>query len=547
MKLKFAPFHKVWIARFLVNLKSLVARYLDLRYSISSRSSESSRATALAMMAALPSIAEEVRGYIILDGSFNNPNYWWRLSLFWAACGKPRAVGLIGEHQALDCRKILNALGISRVHEFGAKNTLHRKDARSLLIDCKSQADLLGLQLPEDFPPATLYDHVLKRQRAATVQLDHPLLEDHVAEILAAIAAAKKWLDVNPPDSIALSHSINPLGAALAWLGQRRKIPVFILFGNYGVPRFWKVNRPADFWHGIDCPNGADIEALTEKQASALAQVGEQYITKRLAGQTTDLATRFAFRGGLSPGRALLAKQFGWNENRPVVSVYASNWFDYPHAMGMTQFVDFLDWIKVTLEAAIRNTEVNWLFRAHPVDEWYGGVSLNAVFPNVPPAHVRMCPLDWSGAAVTSFSDALVTYHGTAAIEYAALGKPVLVADRGWYHDCGFVQWPQSRADYVSALGHEWWKSMDIATAKKRAHIFSGWYFCVPQWQENLILLDDSLQGELYSKLLELLKNHDHTIRKELDWIRRWLDSKTNFYHTFKMLNTDSFMLSNTI
>ena len=34
-------------------------------------------------------------------------------------------------------------------------------------------------------------------------------------------------------------------------------------------------------------------------------------------------------------------------------------------------------------------------------------------------------------------ADALVTYHGTSALEYASLGKPVMVADRGWYHDFG--------------------------------------------------------------------------------------------------------------
>jgi len=545
MKSNLASRHQVWLARFLVASKSWMAKYAVIRNSMLISKVESSLAPALALMAALPSISSKDQGYILLDGSFNNPNYWWRLSLFWAACGRPNAVGLVGEYQATACREIMNALGISNVRGFGARNTLYRSEARILLSKCKSQSDILKLQLPEGFPPATLYDHILKRQRAATVQLDHPLLEDCVAEILAAIAAAKKWLDVNPPAKIGLSHAINPLGAALAWLGQRRKIPVFILFGNYGVPRFWRVDGPADFWRGIDCPTGADIDSLPEQQSLELAQIGEQYLTKRLSGQTTDLATRFAFRGGICPDKALLAEQFGWKENRPVISVYASNWFDYPHALGMTQFVDFLDWIEVTLEAALNNNDVYWIFRSHPVDEWYGGLSLNAVFPKNPPSHVRLCPLDWSGAAVTAFSDALVTYHGTAAIEYAALGKPVLVADRGWYHDCGFVHWPQSKADYVNALGHEWWKSIDISTAKNRAHIFSGWYFCVPQWQEKLILLDDSLQDQLYFKILELQKNQSSTIQEEVAWIRKWLDSKTHFYHTFKMRNAVGYALSN--
>ena len=51
--------------------------------------------------------------------------------------------------------------------------------------------------------------------------------------------------------------------------------------------------------------------------------------------------------------------------------------------------------------------------------------------------------------SVIEKSDGLVTYHGTSAIEFAAMGKPVMVTDKGWYHDCGFVKFPKSKKEYL--------------------------------------------------------------------------------------------------
>lgn len=501
---------------------------------------------ALASLSA--SMAPQLARTVLVDGSFDNPNYFLRYSLLRAALGLggAREIGLTGSHRVAACTKTMRRLGLSEIAPFGTKvSSDARRFARRLLAQSRRPDDILEWELPAKFPAATLYDHVLKRQRKASVDLSDPMIEEYVADVLAAITTAERHLDNYRPDLLLLSHTIGSLGASLAWVGAQRKIPCVTMFGMYGVSRYWRIDKPSDFSDLMDRPSGHDINSLSPSKASALAQIGKAYLTSRLAGQTNDLASHYAFAQGTSPDRKALADLYGWTENRPVIAVYASNWFDDPHAFGMTRFRDFLDWILATRDAAVAANNAYWLFRAHPVDQWYGGITLKDVLPATMAQHVRLAPTEWSGAAVTQIADALVTCHGTAGIEYAALGKPVLVADRGWYHDCGFVIFPKSRADYLSILTSQWWNADSHSTTATRAQIFAGWYFCAPSWQNGFVMEDDSRQSQLYSRIIRRLKDCPETIEREILTIRSWFLSPERLYHTYKMRCAETYELSN--
>jgi hypothetical protein len=138
--------------------------------------------------------------------------------------------------------------------------------------------------------------------------------------------------------------------------------------------------------------------------------------------------------------------------------------------------------------------------------------------------------------------DGLVTYHGTAGIEFAAMGKPVLLADKGWYHDVGFAKWPKSRQEYLDALASEWWKDMDLRETSRKAQIFAGWYFCRPAWQGDFLLDDDSTQWAIYEKIPTLIKENTDVILREINTIREWFNSGHPHYHTYKMTRSDEFI-----
>jgi capsular polysaccharide biosynthesis protein len=420
----------------------------------------------------------------------------------------------------------------------------HRRDAERMLRTAKTPEDVLRWRLPHDFPPDIVYDGILRRQRLASVDPTDPRAVRYLAHALASIEAAARVVEREHPDLVVLSHVVNPQFAALAWFAVERGVPVVLGYGNYGVPRFVKIRTAADMREMMDCPTAADLATVALSRARALAEIGEAYLEKRRGGRTDDLGARYAFqRAGESVTRSAILDRFGWDPARPIVAVYASNWFDYPHTFGMTAFRDFLDWIEATRTAAQASTHVNWLFKAHPCDQWYGGVTLADLVPaSMATGHVRLVPVGWNGSALLDAVDAAVTYFGTVGIEAAAAGKPVLVADRGWYHDAGFVRWPRSRGEYLEALATDWWKDLDVAAATHRARLFAGWYFGRPAWQQRFIFHDDTLQEAIWASLPELLRGGRDEITHELDLIQAWFDGDHRHYHTFKMSRAEAFV-----
>jgi hypothetical protein len=278
-----------------------------------------------------------------------------------------------------------------------------------------------------------------------------------------------------------------------------------------------------------------------------MARIGRTYLQRRLGGAADDLASVYAFRRSrLDVDRAAICARYGWDPDKPIVAVYAANWFDWPHQLGMNAFRDFLDWTEATFAAAGANTGVNWLFKPHPAEDWFGGAKLTDVMARIGTApHVGVAEKGWNNTSVMLAVDALVTYHGTAGVEFASLGKPVLVPDRGKYDDCGFVLRAESRDHYLALLGRDWWSGLDPADMRWRAEIFAGWWFCAPAWQRRFILADDSQQDALYGEIPQLVRENPREVAREIDSIRRWWQGGHPYYHTTKMMMSDSFQLSN--
>ena len=485
---------------------------------------------------------------ILVDAMWDNPNYWIRYTLVRSALGlfAAREVGVLGPFRAPYCRQTLKRFGIKdivQIKDFYGDMASNGEEAVRLLSSTKKPEDILRWKLPEGVPADLVYDGILKRQQAACINLQDPRLVNYVTEALSAISASQRLLEIKNFQLIALSHIISFHHGSLAWLALRKGIPVILLYGNYGIPRFVRLSKPMEIYDTTNRPTADEISALPRKQYEALARTGVDHLTKRRAGQTDDIGARYAYqkRQGIID-RVSMTAELGWDPSRPIIAVYASNWFDFPHACGMVHFRDFLDWLQATVEVAVGNQRVNWLFKAHPCDDWYGGVTLSDLMPAVSYPHIRLADKRWNGSALMDCVDGLVTYHGTAGIEFAAAGKPVLLTDKGWYHDVGFAKWPKSRQEYLDLLASEWWSEIDLQEASRLAQIFAGWYFGRPTWQGNFILDDDSKQWKIYENVPTLIKENAEVISKEMETIREWFNSGHPHYHTYKMTRSDEFI-----
>ena len=96
--------------------------------------------------------------------------------------------------------------------------------------------------------------------------------------------------------------------------------------------------------------------------------------------------------------------------------VFIHLWFDCPHAFGMNKFRDFEDWIMTTYSTILDNKDFIWLFRPHPGEDFYGGITLRDILPNDIPNHIFILPKQFSGKSVMNIASGLITYHGTAGL-----------------------------------------------------------------------------------------------------------------------------------
>jgi hypothetical protein len=491
-------------------------------------------------------------GTVLIDGTFDNPNFWFRYSLLRSALGlaQGREIGAIGPYRRSHVKASFARFGIKEMvdlaaHPHDAKQV--RETADTLLAKAGSADDVLAWPLPESLDPVVLYDAVLKRQRRATLDPQHPEMRMLSHEAFERIARIAEVLDQTKPDLVVVSHTIGMVCGPLVHLAIARGIPVVMIFGLFGALRFARIGNRSDIFSFYDRPTRAEIDSLPAARADAMAEIGRAYLAQRFGGKADDLASIFAFQNSKSQvDRAEICQRFGWNPDKPIVAFYASNWFDWPHQMGMTHFRDFLDWTEATFAQVRQNDEFNWLFKPHPAESWFGGVTLADIMKRLGSApNIAVSDKSWNNAQVMRAVDTLVTYHGTAGIEFASLGKPVLVPDRGKYDDCGFVRVAESRTQYFALLSTRWWDDMNLRDVQRRAEIFSGWWFCAPAWQGRFILEDDSRQYELYDGIVRLLDHHAAEAAREVQTLEQWWSSGHRYYHTWKMAQADSYQLSN--
>ena len=83
--------------------------------------------------------------------------------------------------------------------------------------------------------------------------------------------------------------------------------------------------------------------------------------------------------------------------------------------------------------------------------------------------------------------------------------------------------------------------TVDMEKAKSKAQLFAGLYFGIPYWQKNIVLPDDADKLEIRQILPKFIKENKNQIKKEIEFLNKWIVSKSNDYHTYKMENSNRY------
>lgn len=490
---------------------------------------------------------------ILVDGTWDNANYWTRFAIVRRALALDNAaeVGMLGQYSRKRTRAAFAAFGIAEIVDLkrAACPGRYLDKAKTLLQGVDSADKLMQIALPTDFPPEVFFDGVLKRQRRATVDVADPNLPEYLAEAMAGLEAADEIVAGGGFDLVILSHALDYTYGVIAWAAIRHGIPVLTLYGDFGHAKFFRLKKPEDLFMYPERPTPGELGTMPEERAASLRALGARQLAARLGGKTTDVGAIYAYqRRQASVSREEMASRCGWEASKPTIGIYNSNWFDYPHASGLHGFRDFLDWIGATLEVAKAHPEVNWLFKAHPCDDWYDNINgqrLEDLVAAIDQSHIRLADKSWNGLDLMRSLDGIITCHGTIGIEATSQSIPVLVPYAGWYGHAGFVSCANGREDYLARLRTPWWRQQDAVARREQAELFAGWAFCVPDWYGDCIFLDDSRQDEIFSGLDEFLQSNRAALERESEEVAAWFADGHPYYHVFAMMRATGFRLGN--
>jgi hypothetical protein len=475
---------------------------------------------------------------IVCEGMWDNPNHFFRLALLLGALPEAsgcRLVAVLRRRDDRRQRRTLEALG-AREFVYLDDHRLRREhfmdQATSLLRGASSHRDLLRIALPHGFPAYAYYDTVLKIARDPQPPLQSPLWRTTLAEVLRNLAIYEDLFGGQRVVHVLTSHPWKNEFATLCWTAIRHGVRCDYVTGFCEATRIRSLQTVEDFVTPVEHLPFVGFLALSDEAQARLVSHGRSYLAERERGTSTDINTRYAFRPETrASGRSDARRALGVPVDRPLVALYSQVWFDFPHTFAMQHFTDFLDWVRFSVAEISRHPDVTWLLKPHPCDPWYGGIRLADVVGDLPP-HVRLCPEATDSLTVQLAADAVVTVHGTIAIEAAARGLPVLCADRSYYSDWDFTHVAKSRDDYAALLANV--QALAAPTDEQRSHAtaFAALSLAPPPTRRLRTSCDTS-GPLLYREILERMTGEADAMAAERAAIAQWMTARHPSYAAY--------------
>jgi len=497
-----------------------------------------------------PPITHGAKQIFLVEGLWDNPNHWLRLWVFLHAYLRDRKADVIGILRSRDNwdnwrkRKSLEALGIRRfvyLDDAALDAPDYAARADILMQDVIDARDIFQMSLPDELPGYVYFDTVLKAEQHPQPRIDgNPVWRRVLAELLHFSDFYRDLFQKHDIVGVVSSHAWKSEWGALCWTALRRNVPFYYMTAHYDSIRIRKMQRTQDYRAPNEHLPFADFSALPEETQRRLIDRGRNYLSDRFAGNSDFLVLRYAIdpaqRG---KDRFTLVSELGLDPGKPIVAIYTHSWFDFPHTQAMRNFTEPLDWVNFTVDTIKPLNHINWIFKPHPCDQWYGTIRLQDILTDLP-LHVAIVPEKSDSLAIQSIADAVVTIQGSIAIEAAAMGKPVLCADRSTYTDWGFSHTASSREDYARKLQTILDLPPPTTEQSGRAMAFAATALAPPPQEVNSLKLacdTRHLEGTLYSSINSLFAGNSKSLDDEILDMVQWLQCEQPSYNVWKIVS----------
>ena len=211
-------------------------------------------------------------------------------------------------------------------------------------------------------------------------------------------------------------------------------------------------------------------------ELESLRQEAKQSLAQRLDSKIKQIDAQKAYIGKVYD-KAELSQKLAIEQGHKIVFILAHIFADAPHLSSAMLHVDYYRWLTSTLNVCARSSGVRWVIKPHPSSEIYGESGLvEKLVIDVQSSNLSICPADLNTKSISTCADAIVTVHGTAGLEFACLGVPVVLAGRPFYSGFGFTTEPESVTDYErELLALKDISPLSESQVKKALEVYSIW------------------------------------------------------------------------
>ena len=477
---------------------------------------------------------------ILVDGLWDNPNHFMRLRIFLEAL-KDKNLRLVAFVNSPESRSIntLKAMGFNEFFYISDFPIIKRDInlAIETLKNIKTHKDLLKIELPENLPAYYLYDTVLKTDRYPQTPLSSKLWLEKLSDIYRLDRFYNDIFASLNINKIILSHVVKNEFGLLLFKGIRRKITCFNIYAAYEMMRIKKFNCLEDLERPMEILSFNDFHNLDENIQKNINKAGLSYTSGLAVSKNTDINITRAY--GMQKKEINLYESLQIPKDKFIVSIFFHSWFDFPHAYGMRNFTDFLDWTNTTLAIARKRKDIVWLLKPHPCETWYGGFYLHQV-ANKLPKHIHILDESISVNTALDVSRYIVTVHGTVAMESVARGIPAICADKIWFEDWDFVENAKSKKDYEKKLFNLNKDDISLNKEKIQKAAACAYLTLSPAEDQTRIkrLKSDHLPpSTIFSHLQNILKSNDNYLIDQSNLISEWLESDNKNFCIYHKIN----------
>jgi len=354
-----------------------------------------------------------------------------------------------------DCAKVLDTMGIpfSYIGDHVTQNDLSelKKVSHNVTWENLGELSYQNVNIGRN-----VQSSILRFLKGYELPNDESLVREYAFSGLICAAASKRLIKAMQPSRVFMSHGTYVDWGPALHTALALKIQVTAWMASY-LPACFYFRHVEDDVH-VDFHDMTD-KAWGEVSNSQLNSLQIERLAQFLEGRykrdaSFDMKRIAPYTGGVNE----LRHKYSIDSKKPLWGIMAHINWDAVSDYSPMIYESFNQWMNETIQVIKDIRDVQWVIKVHPAESWFrqeSGVEflIKKYFPDLPDhIHVLSAEEDISPLDFFNMVDGGVTVYGTAGLELALHGKPVILAGDAHYGKKGFTYDANSREHYLELL-----------------------------------------------------------------------------------------------